>query len=222
MPDDTLDSLGYAICPGVLDADTQVRLLPQFGPLTRAGRRALLADPSISTLARSPTLLDLVRPHLTGEPVPVRALAFDKSVTLNWLVSWHQDLTLAVRERIEVPGFGPWSWKQGIPHVQPPVEWLESMLAVRLHLDDTDETNGALRVLPGTHRLGRLAPDQIQELRRQRPEVLCRVRAGDALLMRPLILHASGRSESSRPRRVIHLEYASRPLPGGLEWVDSA
>ncbi len=221
MPEDALDSLGFAITTGFLDPETIAQLLPLFENGRQAGRRGLLADPRIATLARSPKLLDLVRPHLPGEPKPVRALAFDKSVAVNWVVTWHQDLTLAVRERVEVPGFGPWSVKGGIPHVQPPVEWLESMLAVRLHLDDADESNGALRVLPGTHRLGRLTPDQIQELRRQGPEVLCRVRTGDALLMRPLILHASRRTESPRSRRVIHLEYADRPLPGGLQWHES-
>src|SRR5205807_4301579 len=100
----------------------------------------------------------------------VRAIYFDKSPEANWLVSWHQDLTLALRARAEVPGFGPWSTKDGIPHVQPPVELLQQMLSVRLHLDDADESNGALRVLPGSHRCERLAPARIRELRGQQPD----------------------------------------------------
>jgi ectoine hydroxylase-related dioxygenase (phytanoyl-CoA dioxygenase family) len=154
--------------------------------------------------------------------LPVRALYFDKSPQRNWLVSWHQDLTLAVHARIETPGFGPWSTKQGVPHVQPPVEFLAQMLTVRLHFDDTDESNGALRVLPGSHRLGRLSPARIREICLGQSPVLCRAAAGDALLMRPLLLHASSRSQSSRPRRVLHLEYASFALPNGLAWHEAA
>jgi ectoine hydroxylase-related dioxygenase (phytanoyl-CoA dioxygenase family) len=159
---------------------------------------------------------------MPSEPFPVRAIYFDKSSEANWLVTWHQDLTLAVRNRAEVPGFGPWSMKDGILHVQPPVELLEQMLTLRLHLDDADGANGALRVLPGSHRLGRLSAKRIQEVTAQQSEVLCTASAGDALLMRPLILHASGRSRSHRHRRVLHIEYAAFPLPAGLQWHESA
>ena len=172
----------------------------------------------VASLARSPRLLGLVRPHVAREPVPVRAIFFDKSPGGNWLVPWHQDLTLALRARAEVTGFGPWSVKDGVPHVQPPVDLLEQMLTVRLHLDDADEANGALRVLPGTHRLGRLSPVQVQEQRAQQADILCAATAGDALLMRPLLLHASGRSTSQRHRRVLHVEYAAFTLPDALHW----
>ena len=153
--------------------------------------------------------------------MPVRAIYFDKSSDSNWLVPWHQDLTLAVSTRAEVSGFGPWSIKDGIPHVQPPVECLRQMLTVRLHLDDADETNGALRVLPGSHRFGRLTSGRIQEMRIEQQEFVCTACAGDALLMRPLLLHASGRSTSIRHRRVLHIEYAAYALPEPLSWYEA-
>jgi ectoine hydroxylase-related dioxygenase (phytanoyl-CoA dioxygenase family) len=111
--------------------------------------------------------------------------------------------------------------KDGIPHVQPPVNVLEEMLTIRLHLDDADETNGALRVTPGSHQFGRLTQARVQELCAERSENLCAISAGGALLMRPLLLHASSRSTSARPRRVVHIEYAARDLPNGLEWYDA-
>ena len=166
-------------------------------------------------------LLDLVRPHTCGEPRPVRAIWFNKSAEANWLVAWHQDLAIAVRERVDVPGFVAWSVKEGVPHVQPPVEVLERMLTVRIHLDEANSENGALRVIGGTHRLGRLSAEQIATLREDRGETLCAAAARDALLMRPLLLHTSGRSTSDRPRRVLHIEYAGEELPGGLEWQAS-
>ena len=196
-------------------------LIALLGAEPGAGRRGILTLPAVASLARSERLLALVRPHLPIEPVPVRGIFFDKSATANWRVSWHQDVTLALARRVEVPGFGPWSVKDGIPHVQPPVGLLERMLTVRLHLDPADEDNGALRVIPGTHRLGRLATEPIRELRSRQPDVLCGAAAGDALLMRPLILHASGRSSGLRHRRIVHLEYAGFRLPEGLEWAEA-
>lgn len=213
---------GFALVPRALADDRRQRLPVLLGPVAGAGRRGLLALPAVAELARAPAILDLVRPHLRAEPFPVRAIYFDKSPDTNWMVPWHQDMTLAMRAHLEVPGFGPWSTKDGIPHVQPPVEYLEQMLTVRVHLDDTDESNGALRVLPGSHRLGRLSATRIDELRRTQRDVVCRASAGDALLMRPLLLHASSRSTSTRHRRILHIEYAAFALPGGLTWHEAA
>ena len=211
---------GFAIVPDVLSAGECAALLAALGPSEVAGRRGLLALDAVAKLARSAPLMALIRPLLGAAPLAVRAIFFDKSPEVNWLVAWHQDLTIAVRKMCEVPGFGPWSVKDGIPHVQPPVALLERMLTVRIHLDDADESNGALRVLPGSHRHGRLTPDEVVELRGKTPEFLCAAKAGDALLMRPLILHASGRSMSAAHRRVLHIEYAAFALPGGLEWQE--
>lgn len=217
-----MEQHGFLVMPRVIEAAEQQELLSVLGPISGAGRRGVLALPAVAALARSPRLLDLVRPHLSSKPFPVRAIYFDKSCESNWLVSWHQDLTLAVRARAEVPGFGPWSTKEGIPHVQPPVELLQQMLTVRLHLDDADESNGALRVLPGSHRLGRLSSMRITALRAQQEDFLCAASAGDLLLMRPLLLHASGRSTSTRHRRVLHIEYAGFNLPAALCWHEAA
>jgi ectoine hydroxylase-related dioxygenase (phytanoyl-CoA dioxygenase family) len=145
-------------------------------------------------------------------------LLFDKPPEANWKVPWHQDLTIAVKEKRDTPGFGPWSIKAGVLHVQPPVAVLETMLAVRIHLDDCDESNGPLRVIPGSHLLGRLSTEQIREMSAP-PAVSCTVEAGGALLMRPLLLHASSASRSPLHRRVIHIEFASCDLPGELEWL---
>ena len=214
------ESDGFCLIPQVLEESECRELIGCLGTVGGAGRRGLLAVPQVAALALSERLMDLVRSHLPAEPVPVRAIYFDKSPDANWLVPWHQDLTLALRKQVGVPGFGPWSVKEGIPHVQPPVELLERMITVRLHLDAADESNGALRVLPGTNRLGRLSTEQIQELRNLRPEVWCRASAGDALLMRPLLMHASSRSTRPGHRRVLHLDYAGFSLPGGLEWPE--
>jgi ectoine hydroxylase-related dioxygenase (phytanoyl-CoA dioxygenase family) len=215
-----LEHHGFSRIEGVLTSVEQSELSELVKPATGAGHRGLLRVPAIAKLAGSEKLVSLVRPHLPAEHSLVRAIFFNKSPTANWLVPWHQDLTIALQARADTPGFGPWSIKDGIPHVQPPVELLEQMLSVRLHLDDADQSNGALRVLPGSHRLGRLSADRIQQLRAERSELICGVTAGDAFLMRPLLLHSSSRSTSTRSRRVLHIEYAAFSLPVGLEWHD--
>lgn len=206
--------------PDVMADAEREEFIYALGPVAGAGRRGLLADSKVRALANSERVLRIVRPCLPAEPRPVRLIYFDKSPGENWLVTWHQDLTIAVHERVEAEGFGPWSWKDGVPHVQPPVELLEKMVTLRLHLDDADASNGVLRVLSGSHRHGRLVAGLIQNLREAGGEVLCEARAGDALLMRPLILHASGKSTSERHRRILHIEYAGFELPNGMQWAE--
>jgi hypothetical protein len=209
---------GFAIVCGVLARAEREELIDQLGPVSGAGRRGILGLPLVAGLVHSDLIRSLVQPHLPAKPQPVRAIYFDKSPETNWTVAWHQDLTIAVRNRIDVPGFGPWSIKGGVPHVQPPVHALEQMLTVRLHLDECDESNGALRVFPGSHRAGRLSAEAIQELRGRQLATVCCAAAGDALLMRPLLLHSSGRSRSAGHRRVLHIEYSSFSLLDGLQW----
>jgi ectoine hydroxylase-related dioxygenase (phytanoyl-CoA dioxygenase family) len=187
-----------------------------------AGHRNLMQRvPEVAALAVSTNIQNLLRQVWGNGLHPVRSIFFDKTVEANWLVPWHQDLTIAVNERLERPGYGPWSVKDGVPHVQPPREILEAMIAVRLHLDDCDSSNGALRVIPGSHRLGRLNAAAINRLRSRQEEVTCSVRAGDALLIRPLLLHASSEALVPAHRRVIHLEYATYPLAEGLAWAEA-
>jgi hypothetical protein len=216
---DDLDTQGFAIVPKLLDEVACRALRDLLGDADGAGTRGMLRVPEVMRLAQS-LLVDLVRPHLPAEPVAVRGIFFDKRPETNWLVAWHQDITLALKERVEVPRWGPWSVKDGVSHVQPPLECLEQMLTVRLHLDDADADNGAMRVLPGTHRLGRLNAESIARCRETHTEVLCAGKAGDALLLRPLLLHSSSRSMSEHRRRVLHIEFAGFELPQPLEWQE--
>ena len=209
---------GFAIIRAVLLPEELAELISTLGPVNSAGRRGLLAEPAVRRLADSERLLSIVRPHVPEQPRPVRAIYFDKTPDANWHVSWHQDLTVTVRARADVSGFGPWSVKEGVPHVQPPIELMEQMLTVRLHLDHADAASGTLRVLPGSHRCGRLSLERIRELRKQGGEVICTAVSGDALLMRPLLLHGSALSKKQSHRRVLHIEYAGFQLPSPLEW----
>ena len=148
----------------------------------------------------------------------VRSILFDKTPASNWPVQWHQDLTIAVREKIEMEGYGLWSLKGNIPHVQPPLSVLESMVTIRIHLDPTTEENGALKVISESHRDG-IHPKKNFTEKEQQNCVTCECNPGDILLMRPLIWHSSARSTSPSHRRILHFEFAKPSLLNPrLQW----
>ena len=185
----------------------------------RAGLRNLLEIvPAARRLAAGRPIRDLVEPILGACAFAVRGILFDKTADANWLLRWHQDKAIPVKARHDVPGFGPWSVKAGVPHVYPPARVLEGMLTVRLHLDPCDAARGALQVLPGSHRFGLLDRETLKRLLAEREAIVCDAEAGDVLLMRPLLAHASGKRELPGHRRIVHLEFASEPLPAPLEW----
>src|SRR5579859_675262 len=217
--DRSISENGFVIAQQVAAVSSCESLLSALGPITTAGKRGLLAVPVVAEFARSENLLALIRPHLLAEPVPVRAIYFDKSPDANWFVGWHQDLTIALSARAEVPGFNLWTVKDGIPHAQPPVEFLEHMLTVRLHLDDADASNGALRVLPGSHCSGFIPEETVNDWVQRHDPTTCIVPRGGAVVIRPLLLHASSKATRLAHRRVLHIEFASQPLPNGLEWA---
>ena len=215
---------GFEIIPSVL-TEREVETLRGSLSLMKVapGHRNLMQQvPDIAALAVSPKILGLLEGLLGAKPLPVRSIFFDKTPEANWLVPWHQDLSIAVKQRLKVSGYGPWSMKDGVPHVQPPMKILEAMVTLRLHLDDCDASNGALRVIPGSHQSGRLEAASIAESRSQHAEIVCSGSTGDALLMRPLLLHASSEASAPAHRRVIHLEYAACPLADGLEWAETS
>jgi hypothetical protein len=182
------------------------------------GMRDLLhMMPSVQDLLASITIQAILEPIL-GEPHLIRGLFFDKLPEANWGVDWHQDLTIAVRNRIDLAGFSAWSIKSGIPHVIPPTEILERILILRIHLDQADALNGALQVIPGSHRYGRLTDAEIDNWAQSSTPVICSAPQGSVLLMRPLLLHSSSASVNPRHRRILHIEFSPDRLPGGLEW----
>lgn len=157
-------SNGFAIVPGIFDTvlfEYFDALLERTADVEhgRGGLRNLLDVPEMRELATSEPIMKLVQSVLGGTAFPVRGILFDKQDGANWKVPWHQDVTIAVTSRIEIEGYGPWSIKSNVLHVQPPSSILENMLSVRLHLDDCPKTNGALRVVLNSHKIRKIEPN---------------------------------------------------------------
>lgn len=150
---------------------------------------------------------------------PVRAIVFDKNEATNWSLYWHQDRTIAVTERRDVDGFGPWTMKDGHHHVGPPFALLAAMVTLRVHLDAVPSGNGPLMIAPGSHRLGRIAESQVPAIVERCGSCACMADAGDIWLYATPILHASESARLPTRRRVLQIDYAAQDLPGGLEWL---
>jgi ectoine hydroxylase-related dioxygenase (phytanoyl-CoA dioxygenase family) len=210
-----LDEVGYALVPGLLPAGLLDDIAQSFERSLgqAAGNRNLLAQPQCRDMAThlKAQLTDLGL--LDASSVAVQCTLFDKTADRNWLVALHQDTS--------IPASGsqmPTVIKEGEPYVQPPVDVLQSLLAVRVHLDDCGADAGPLRVVPASHRAGRLGDAEAQAMRANHGEAICTAARGDALLMRPLLLHASSRARAPVRRRVLHFLFGPEALPHGLVW----
>lgn len=175
---------------------------------------------AIGSIANSKYLLNSANSYLHGNPFLVRAIYFNKTLNTNWSITWHQDKTIAVNKQIKhLTGYKAWTVKEEINCVQPPLKVLENMVTFRIHLDASNKENGCLRVIPTTHLFGILSQPEINRITDIYPVKYCEVNVGDAVVMRPHILHSSQKSLIPGNRRVIHLEYSSFNLPHGLTWV---
>jgi ectoine hydroxylase-related dioxygenase (phytanoyl-CoA dioxygenase family) len=212
---------GYEVHPQVLSGGEVSAAADAISGVTirsRAGARHLMRHPEVAALANDQRLLRLAGSALGAGARPFRATLFDKSPAANWLVVWHQDTALPLRARRPIAGWGPWSVKAGVVYAQAPAAALESVVALRVHLDESAPENGPLRVLPGTHTQGVLSDEAIRELAsRVRPHQATCPRGG-VVVMRPLLVHASSKAATASSRRVLHIEYArTLLLADGIE-----
>src|SRR6185437_5608042 len=201
-----LETRGFEVVESVLETGECRIVRKQIDSmgLVATGERNVLAEDWCQSLAKRLRRHFGVARRLPPDAMAVQCTLFAKLPEHNWLVELHQDLAVPVRERVESSQSRGWSEKDGMLFVQPRLAVLEQLVVVRLHLDDCTAENGAMRVVPGSHRFGSLASPQALDLRSSRSELLCAVRAGGVLLMRPLLLHASSKSTTEAPRRVLH------------------
>lgn len=218
MRPDHLEQQGFALIPNVFRESEVVALLRDLDDVyhrrSRAGIRHLLSHAAVNSVANDARLLGIAQTILGRSAFCFRATLFDKSPDSNWLIAWHQDTALPLIEKQETPGWGPWSVKEGIPYGHAPASALEQVLALRLHLDDCTADNGPLRVLARTHRLGVLSDEEVERKAQKGQAIECAIARGGVVVMRPLLIHASSKSKSANPRRVLHIEYASSDRVG--------
>ncbi len=205
----TLAAQGWLFVPTALGGPALANLRASVFAGVETGQRCLLDHPEVRSAAAILREELIQAGHLASSAVAIQAIAFDKNPASNWKVTWHQDLMFPLAQAAKAPGYELACVKGGVPYARPPRRVLEDLLAVRFHLDDCDERNGPLRVISGSHTAGVLSDVEIENAKARGEETVCLARTGEALLMRPLLLHASSPAVEPRHRRVLHLVYHS-------------
>jgi ectoine hydroxylase-related dioxygenase (phytanoyl-CoA dioxygenase family) len=225
-----LQETGFAIIGNVFTSEEISSIIETINNIDTSGpafrktndlfaiRRFIKEVPAIASFIFTSRLRTIIDQLFGPDYFLVKSIYFDKPEQSNWFVAYHQDLTISVDQKKQVAGFEQWTVKNDQFAVQPPVPLLENIFTIRIHLDDTDENNGALKIVPGSHRKGIYRPETIDW--NTEKEVICKVPCGGIMIMQPLLLHASNRTVNNNKRRVIHLEFSNQPLPGGLQWAE--
>ena len=230
---------GYVLVDQLLDRRTCLAVAEQLSKAAdSAGQRHLIDHAAVQLLLHEPRLIAAVRdifgeqanPNASGSaavpalPLPLtsafafNATLFDKHSEQNWLVAWHQDVTIPVAEKRDVPGWTAWSVKEGVDYVCPVDRVLRAVVALRIHLDDCHAENGPLRVLRGSHVLGHVPQSKVAGMADSFETDIIEGNAGSAVFMKPLLIHASSKATADARRRVLHLEFAAIDLPSPLVW----
>lgn len=217
-----LDTQGFEVFEGVFDEEEVNSLKAYFDTTVAGNNKGVFAIRNL--FGNHPHLLPLVfterflevKNRIAPQYSLIKAVYFDKPEESNWFVAWHQDITISVKDKEVTEGFINWVPKEHGYSVQPPVEYLENIITLRIHLDDTSESNGALRVLPQSHTKGVIRITQTST----EGAITCNVNSGEVMAMKPLLIHSSKRISDGSRRRVIHLEFSNKNLPEGLQWAE--
>lgn len=183
-----------------------------------AGKRFTLSDSLKDVFSENGSISPLLN-QLIPNTRPVRAVYFNKTKETNWAVPWHQDRIIAVEEKQELTGYKNWSQKAGVWHCEPPTNVLDEMLFVRIHLDDTDCSNGAMEIALGSHREGVVSADGASTIAKKYNTHICEAERGDILVLKMLTLHRSLISQNSTPRRTLRIDFADEILPKPLSFL---
>ena len=213
----TFHRAGHATLPAMVDA-AALQAIDAALAATTTPPRQMLALPWCAALAENLRGQLVAAGILPAGFVSVQCTAFENSRDQNWLVAPHQDLSIPVAHRVEHVGLTGWSEKDGMLFVQPPVAVLEQLVALRLHIDDCQAHDGALKVVPGSHLVGRVSEADKARLKETLGEIVCPVAPGGGMAMRPLLLHASSKATGASRRRVLHFVFGPAALPLGLSW----
>lgn len=181
---------------------------------SRAGARNLMTIPTIRKLAEDHRLLQIGKKITGRHLVPYKATLFEKTAKANWLVSFHQDTALPLEKDTDLEGWGPSSQKAGITFVHAPTWALKQILAIRIHLDESTMLNGPLRVIPNSHHVRIQNDAEFARWAERQAGIPCLAGRGGVIAMSPLLIHASSKAKNDKPRRVIHIEYATSLLLG--------
>ncbi|HEY2409965.1 MAG TPA: phytanoyl-CoA dioxygenase family protein [Polyangiaceae bacterium] len=219
-----LEASGFVCCRDAVDDRALARLLGACAPIaglersrSRSGAtygiRGLLWSSTRLRFELETSGVSALAQSFLGAAFPIDAIFFDKQLDANWSVPGHQDRLMPIETGTGVPK----TIRNDVAYAEPSTETLGELVVLRVHFDAVGPDDGALEVVPGSHRRGVLETDAIRAvpLSDYRP---CVVGRGDVLVLRPLLLHRSGRRASAGHRRVLHIVYAATQPSDGPRW----
>jgi len=222
---DALNHNGYSIIPNIYTTIQISQILKVISTYQECHkqdiysiRQLVKAVPSLKPLIFTDKLKQILEYNFKQKAFLCKSIYFNKTEHSNWFVSYHQDLSISVQNKIETKGYTQWTEKKGQLGVIPPTSILNNILTIRIHLDDMTKDNGPVRVIPQSHLSGKINFDHNKHLLSK--EIICEAKSGDIMLMKPMILHASNKSKNLKPRRVLHLEFSSLNLNEPLGWLE--
>ncbi|WP_316765290.1 phytanoyl-CoA dioxygenase family protein [Pedobacter frigiditerrae] len=225
-----ISTQGFSIIPNIYNDDEIEQILKAINQVDTskdtfrksadlfAIRQFLKEVPAVHDLIFNEKLKAIIQSTFGDNYFVVKSIYFDKPEQSNWFVAYHQDLTISVDKKVNLENFGPWTVKQNQFAVQPPIEILQHNFTIRIHLDDTDESNGALKIIPKSHLKGIYRAETIDWTIER--ETICKVEKGGIMIMKPLLLHSSSKTTNNNKRRVIHIEFSNIELPNELHWAE--
>lgn len=182
-------------------------------------RGFLKTHPELNALIFTEKLISIIN-SIAGNSKIIKSIYFDKPPNANWIVNWHQDLTINVEGKTEDDNFKNWRFLKERTIVQPPLDILENIFTIRIHLDKCTQKNGALQVVSQSHKEGVVnLAHEVANLNLTKKT--CEVEKGGILIMKPLLFHSSRRTENQQNRRVIHIEFSNKILPEGMKWLEA-
>ncbi|UUV22809.1 phytanoyl-CoA dioxygenase family protein [Paenimyroides aestuarii] len=227
---DSLNNKGFSIVEGIytdteiesiiscIDKADQTKTTFRKSVDLFAIRQVLKEIPEMIPFVFNDNLRKLIAHIVGNDYFIVKSIYFDKPEKSNWYVAYHQDLTISVDKKAEIENFINWTKKQNQFAVQPPISVLENITTLRIHLDETNSENGALKVIENSHSKGIYRAENIDW--KNEKETTCDVAKGGVMLMKPLLLHSSGKTTNNEKRRVLHIELSNINLPKELNWAE--
>lgn len=178
QPKTQLQNKGYAIVPNLYSQEEVNAMINCIENIHQEGhsfmktrdvyaiRQLLKNVPELPELLFNDNLKALLKDLSEETYFLTKAIYFDKPRTSNWFVAYHQDLSISVDQKADLEHYSNWTFKKGQYGVQPPLKILQDTITLRIHLDDTDQHNGALKVIPQSHLQGIIRIDSNDKQRR--------------------------------------------------------
>ncbi|MDE8654600.1 phytanoyl-CoA dioxygenase family protein [Novosphingobium album (ex Liu et al. 2023)] len=204
---------GYVIVPGFFSQEEiePLRLACEVNP-TVDGKVPAVAD-STGNAQEVIGWEDQSETYLGKAPFMARMIDNAAAILGQPVYHWHSKLSL---KRPHTPG--RWDWHQDFPFWYLEGCLWPDMLTITTAVDRCDDENGCMRLVKGSHKLGRVDhkaygeavafdPERLELVLQQLETVPMILEPGDACFFHGNTLHASGSNNSDRPRTLFHASY---------------